>query len=291
LLNFLEKIQNNCTDLINHAAIYSPAFLESFDHTLHLVTLAVLAIFFFDRWKVYLVRMRLCVPVFFKVVGLTALADIVTAFFYIFFKLYPVQLPLVVGFGITAMSLLSIYFISIDPSTSSGRTEIKYMFKEKFLNFILMKKYREKAKQLDGVAYSPVLPELCRRGKGELNIYTAFILGLVQGIALLPGISRLATTYAAARWLGMQPRKAFEVSWLIAVPLFFAASMQGIYKIMYMPHAHELVVGFLPYILPAGLLAYIALKITAYLFYTHRAWWFGVYMLLPISLALKMYLL
>ena len=240
LLSFLKTVESNCSNLIFHRGIYTPLFIESFDHALHLATLLVLTVFFFDRWKIYLLRFRLCFPLFFKVVGLTACADIITAFFYLFFKMYPVQWPVVVGFGITAMSLVSLYFIQ-------------------------------------------------KRESNSFNIRTALILGFVQGIALLPGISRLATTYAAARWLGLQPRKAFEVSWLIAVPLFLAASAQGIYKIAHMPQVYSLVLGSLPYIIGAGILAYGALKITAHLFYTQRAWWFGIYMIVPICLALKMF--
>lgn len=53
------------------------------------------------------------------------------------------------------------------------------------------------------------------------------ILGLIQGIALLPGISRLGSTYVIARWLGYVPEKAFEYSWLIAWPLLVAGSAKG----------------------------------------------------------------
>lgn len=240
LILFLKMSEKNflsCADYISRGGIYSPSFLESFDHVLHLVTLLVLAVFFFDRWKVYLMRLRSCLPIILKLIALVGLADIITALLYVFFKIYPVSMPLIVGFGITAIALGSLY-------------------------------------------------KCTEKNNNTFNIYTALILGLVQGLALLPGISRLATTYVAARWLGLQPRKAFEVSWLIAVPLFLAASAQGIYKILGMPEVHHLVFGSLPYILGAGIFAYGALKITAYLFYTNRGWWFGVYMVTPVLLTL-----
>lgn len=55
----------------------------------------------------------------------------------------------------------------------------------------------------------------------------AFILGCVQGIALLPGISRLAFTCAAGCWLGFSLLDAFCLSWLIQAPLMGAACLKS----------------------------------------------------------------
>lgn len=235
LAHFLKKCDQpffSCADLFSEHGIYSVAFMQSFDHVLHIVTVAVLAFFFFSRWRLYVIRIRTCWPIALKIIGLAALADSATAFFYVFFKFYSVQLPLVIGFGVTACALLSLYFIS----------------------------------------------EIKRASCAALTPSKALVLGLVQGIALLSGISRLATTYVVARWLGLRPHKAFEVSWVIAVPLFIAASMQGVYSIWRMPEVHELVYASIPYMVGAGICAYGALKLTAYLFYTGRGWWFGLYM-------------
>lgn len=312
LLNFLKKSENiffSCTDFISQRAIYSPTFLESFDHMLHAVTLFVLAVFFFERWKIYLLRMRSCLPIFFKAVLLTALADIITSLFYFFLKIYPIELPLIVGFSITAMSLGSLYMITVCPCLSfvtfSVGTENTQDERKGIFPSCLFKFYSKIKNRFSSISQSDFLPahpecfcvskNVTKDIKGwrsdRFTPTKALIIGLVQGIALLPGISRLATTYTAARWLGLHPRKAFEISWLIAVPLFLAASAQGVYKIMYMPEVHWLVVGALPYIIGAGIVAYGALKITAHLFYTHKAWWFGLYMIVPICWALKLYLL
>src|SRR5579872_6148497 len=57
----------------------------------------------------------------------------------------------------------------------------------------------------------------------RLTLAGAALLGLVQGLALLPGISRMATTFAAARWLGLRGYRAFQFSLLIQWPLIAAA--------------------------------------------------------------------
>lgn len=224
-----------CTDMLFEQGIYPLSFLESFDHVLHGITLILLAFFFYNRWKLYIIRIHTAWSLFFKAVCFTALADVCTAFFYLLFKMHPIHLPLCIGFLITACALLSLFWIT-------------------------------KAKPR------------------HLNVRIALILGVVQGLALLPGISRLACTYVAARWLGLQSRLAFEVSWLIAVLLFMAACMQGIYALGQMHEMHSLLYAAIPYMACATFVAFCALKTTAYLFYTQRGWWFGIYMMLPLLL-------
>ena len=60
-----------------------------------------------------------------------------------------------------------------------------------------------------------------------LSFKNGLALGVVQGTALLPGISRLGSTFVAARWLGFSRAQAFEYSLLIQFPLVFAAVIKG----------------------------------------------------------------
>lgn len=64
-----------------------------------------------------------------------------------------------------------------------------------------------------------------------LTCLKAFFIGCAQGIALLPGISRLGITYATARWLGLSWRTAFGFSCMIEAPLIFVASCKGLYDL------------------------------------------------------------
>ncbi len=45
-----------------------------------------------------------------------------------------------------------------------------------------------------------------------------FLIGLAQGLAVLPGISRSGTTIAVAMLLGMKPAEAFRFSFLLSLP-------------------------------------------------------------------------
>lgn len=51
----------------------------------------------------------------------------------------------------------------------------------------------------------------------------ALLIGVFQGMAVLPGLSRSGGTIAAALWLGVRPERAFELSFLMSLPAVFGA--------------------------------------------------------------------
>jgi undecaprenyl-diphosphatase len=61
----------------------------------------------------------------------------------------------------------------------------------------------------------------------EDSVFTfkkAVAFGLMQSIAVLPGISRFASTYALGCWYGYKPSDALWFSFLIQLPLLIAAN-------------------------------------------------------------------
>jgi len=50
-------------------------------------------------------------------------------------------------------------------------------------------------------------------------------IGLAQALAVFPGISRSGSTIAAATWLGVEPVKAAEYSFLLAIPAIVGAGL------------------------------------------------------------------
>ncbi|UCG85832.1 MAG: undecaprenyl-diphosphate phosphatase [Gemmatimonadota bacterium] len=53
-------------------------------------------------------------------------------------------------------------------------------------------------------------------------------IGVAQALALFPGISRSGSTIAAATWLGVEPVKAAEYSFLLAIPAIAGAGLQQV---------------------------------------------------------------
>ncbi|MFS8507540.1 MAG: hypothetical protein LVQ75_05700, partial [Candidatus Babeliales bacterium] len=57
------------------------------------------------------------------------------------------------------------------------------------------------------------------------------VVGIAQGLALLPGISRFGSTFVVGRFLGFSSMQSFQYSFLIAWPLMFAAWVKGSYDL------------------------------------------------------------
>ncbi len=69
-----------------------------------------------------------------------------------------------------------------------------------------------------------VLSGLARRGDAEQpSLWGALAIGIAQGFAVLPGLSRSGSTIATALWLGVRPDRAFELSMLMSLPAVLGA--------------------------------------------------------------------
>lgn len=64
----------------------------------------------------------------------------------------------------------------------------------------------------------------------ELNFQTAFLIGLFQCLAMIPGTSRSAATIIGAMLLGASRQVAVEFSFFLAIPTMLAASGYSLLK-------------------------------------------------------------
>jgi undecaprenyl-diphosphatase len=62
-------------------------------------------------------------------------------------------------------------------------------------------------------------------GDQRLSLRFALIIGLAQGVAVLPGLSRSGTTIAVALALGLVRKDAFTFSFLLSVPAILGAAV------------------------------------------------------------------
>lgn len=58
-----------------------------------------------------------------------------------------------------------------------------------------------------------------------IDYKTAFLIGVAQGFAVLPGVSRSGSTIVSGLFLGMDTRNAARFSFLISVPAIFGAGL------------------------------------------------------------------
>ncbi len=70
-----------------------------------------------------------------------------------------------------------------------------------------------------------------RSGKNDINYKSSILIGLMQGIALIPGISRSGATISAGLLLGIDRKKVARFSFLMLVPAVIGALLFEIRKV------------------------------------------------------------
>lgn len=126
--------------------------------------------------------------------------------------------------------------------------------------------------------------------KQQVTLRNGVIMGMAQGCALLPGISRFGITFFAARWLGFSHKQSFEYSFLIQFPLICAALLKGFYKIDYLfLQTHFLTVSTLGVFLISGVISYFVLCWVGKVIERGNMWRFCFY-LVPLSLYVCLFL-
>ena len=96
----------------------------------------------------------------------------------------------------------------------------------------------------------------------EFNASNAFIIGIVQAIAILPGISRSGSTIAASVLLKIDREKAAKFSFLMVLPLIFGAMGTEVLDLLSMSEAERISMDLA--ILPTAI-GFITALISGYL--------------------------
>jgi undecaprenyl-diphosphatase len=116
---------------------------------------------------------------------------------------------------------------------------------------------------------------IIRQRQQKITLLTAFFIGIGQMFAILPGISRSGMTISAGLFSGIEPKRAFEFSFLLSIPAVLGANLYELRNVSSIGNIPELLVGMVFSFL-TGLLA---LKILRSL--VHRYFYlFGPYCLI-----------
>lgn len=110
----------------------------------------------------------------------------------------------------------------------------------------------------------------------KISYKNAFIIGICQSIAVIPGVSRSAATIIGALFLGTKRKAATEFSFLLAVPTMMAATGLDIIKSNFSYNLNEwfvLLTGFIG----SFIVAVIVVKWFLKFIQTHTFIPFGVY--------------
>lgn len=127
-----------------------------------------------------------------------------------------------------------------------------------------------------------------------LTLKKAIFIGLLQGLASLPGISRLNITLVAACWMNLSPNRAFEFSTLMQIVAFtgnFARNILFPNNIFspttgiqtYLKILSEYTWDNVLTIISFAALSYVGLKITKRLNSAKQLWKMSPYFLIPLT--------
>ncbi len=108
------------------------------------------------------------------------------------------------------------------------------------------------------------------------------VLGIVQGLAVIPGISRSGSTIAAALFSGIPRHRAGEVSFLLSVPAILGATLLELRHLGELTHSISLPVmaaGFLA----AMISGWLSLSLLVRIIRGSKLWVFCLY-LVPLGI-------
>ncbi len=110
----------------------------------------------------------------------------------------------------------------------------------------------------------------------EISYKHAVIIGLFQSIAMIPGVSRSASTILGGLWLGLKRKTIVEFTFLLAVPTMLAATGYDLIKSgsqFSFDQIQYLLVGFVT----AFVVALLTIKFLLQFIKTHTFIPFGIY--------------
>jgi len=117
----------------------------------------------------------------------------------------------------------------------------------------------------------------------SLTAKRAVLLGIVQGVALLPGVSRFASVFVASRWMGIDARRSFNISWMLQWPLAAGISLLSVYQYMKHP-THWVLLDLTTFMIIGGvsIAAFVGLYGMYWLSQRGMLWIMSLYMILPL---------
>ncbi|SNZ13724.1 undecaprenyl-diphosphate phosphatase [Hydrogenobacter hydrogenophilus] len=109
-----------------------------------------------------------------------------------------------------------------------------------------------------------------------MSLKRAFLIGLFQSLAMIPGVSRSASTIIGGMLVGLHRKASAEFSFLLAVPTMIIATSYDVYKshsTFTQSEWHLLLIGFLSAFFTALLTVKVFLKFIS----KHSFFPFGIY--------------
>jgi len=114
------------------------------------------------------------------------------------------------------------------------------------------------------------------RGTRDIDFTKAFILGLVQIIAIAPGVSRSAITISTALLLGLSPQNAFIYSFYMYIPVSVGAFIMSI---LWPSPINRIQPYYLVAFVISSLIGFLAIRLLNKIIIHKHFWKFSIYTL------------
>ena len=125
------------------------------------------------------------------------------------------------------------------------------------------------------LAFVPLIPS---KGDKKISLLKiSVVVGIAQGIAVLPGVSRSGMTIAASLLMGMALNDAFKFSFMISIPAILGANLLEFLKFYKSGVAAFMPEGYLIGCIAAFVLGLFALGIMRRLVASEKWPYFGIY--------------
>ncbi|NMB30795.1 MAG: undecaprenyl-diphosphate phosphatase, partial [Clostridiales bacterium] len=117
-----------------------------------------------------------------------------------------------------------------------------------------------------------------RKGMAEMRASDAFTIGIFQGIALLPGVSRSGSTISSGLLCGLKREEAVQFSFILGIPPILAASALQFRDL----RGAEVDIDILPLVIGfaiSAVVGFLAIKLVQWLIKSDRFKIFAAYTL------------
>ncbi|MDP2912253.1 MAG: undecaprenyl-diphosphate phosphatase, partial [Candidatus Omnitrophota bacterium] len=119
---------------------------------------------------------------------------------------------------------------------------------------------------------------LIRLGSEGMTVFKACVIGLAQGIAALPGISRSGATISTGLFLGLDGQAAAKFSFLLSIPAILGAFVFKIKEAGF--NLAEVNANYFIGFFVSCIVGIISLKLLLRILYKNKFHWFGAYCIL-----------
>ena len=110
----------------------------------------------------------------------------------------------------------------------------------------------------------------------DIKYSDAAVIGIAQGIAVMPGISRSGSTLAAGLFMGLKKETALAFSFIMSIPVILGSAVLGVKDIIQEPANFD-VLATLVGMIAAGISGYATIKFMLDFFKKRSLIWFAGY--------------